>query len=75
MPLFAPRSALLTNHVLSSNAISADWLLPGLLTSFKLKLLVPLHHLCGHHALNLEGEREGEGEGEGEGERDDNLIA
>lgn len=27
------------------------------LTSFKLKLLVSLHHLRSHHALNLQGER------------------
>lgn len=27
------------------------------LTPFELKLLVSLHHLCGHHALNLQGER------------------
>lgn len=30
------------------------------LTPFKLKLLVSLHHLRGHHALNLQGERRGE---------------
>lgn len=46
-----------THHPLRNNTDVLRLLLHWL-TSFKLKLLVSLHHLRGHHALNLQGERE-----------------
>lgn len=48
--------SLPTRHPLRNNADVLRLLLLWL-TPFKLKLLVSLHHLCGHHALNLQGER------------------
>lgn len=44
-----------TRHPLRNNTDVLRLLLLWL-TPFKLKLLVSLHHLCGHHALNLQGE-------------------
>lgn len=48
--------SLPTRHPLRNNTDVLRLLLLWL-TSFKLKLLVSLHHLGGHHALNLRGER------------------
>lgn len=55
-PRVSATQSLPTHHPLSNNT-DVLRLLRHWLTSFKLKLLVSLHHLCGHHALDLQRER------------------